>query len=158
MTQFEQKKSGNQVATRDYVTIVIGPQLFGIPVEDVQDVFTPHSITRVPLAPAGVAGVLNLRGRIVTAIDLRHRLAMSPSDGPIAMAVGIEKAGESYGLIIDGVGEVLTLDPARLEAVPENLNPEWRAVSNGIYCLNDKLLVILDVDRLMNFERGVRAA
>ena len=146
-------------ATRDYVTIVIGRQLFGIPVSDVQDVFTPHSITCVPLAPPDVGGVLNLRGRIVTVLDVREKLGLGARLGKApAMAVGIERGDESYGLLIDEVGEVLTLSPSQFEQVPETLDTKWRNVSNGVYRLQDSLLVVLDVDRLISIDRSLRAA
>ena len=94
----------------DFITVYIGDQLFGIPVHLIHDVFTPESITEVPLSGPEIGGMLNLRGRIVTAIDVRHRLGMERRDpSKKCMAVGIEKNGESYGLIIDRVGEVLSL-------------------------------------------------
>src|SRR5262245_60386475 len=92
----------------EYVTVIIGDQLFGLPISRVQDVFVPERLTRVPLSPPEVAGVLNLRGRIVTAIDMRRRLdlAKRPEGQPV-MAVGIEVRNECYGLLVDAVGEVL---------------------------------------------------
>src|SRR5581483_8169565 len=94
--------------TQEYVTATIGEQLFGLPIRRVQDVFMPERVTRVPLAPPEIAGVLNMRGRIVTLIDLRRRLGL-PARAQTAdvMAIGVELRGESYGLLIDAVGEVL---------------------------------------------------
>src|SRR5262245_23612796 len=95
----------------EYVTATIGGQLFGLPIARVQDVFVPDRIARVPLAPPEIAGLLNLRGRVVTTVDMRKRLdlpAPAAADGP-RMAVGIECNGESYGLLIDAIGEVLRL-------------------------------------------------
>jgi purine-binding chemotaxis protein CheW len=150
---------GTGDATQDYITVVIGTQLFGIAVTDVQDVFSPQSITCVPLAPAEVGGVLNLRGRIVTVIDVRGRLGLGTrNDKAPAMAVGIDRGGESYGLMIDEVGEVLTLRAEEIERVPETLDAKWRAVSKGVYQLQDRLMVVLDVERLMSFESALRAA
>ena len=95
-------------ATEGFVTVVTGAQLFGLRLERVRDVFVPRGISRVPLAPPEVAGLLNLRGRIVTAIDLRRRLGLPPrEDGGSPVAVGIEERGELYGLIVDRVGDVL---------------------------------------------------
>src|SRR5437588_5784145 len=94
----------------EYVTVMLDGQLFGLPILRVQDVFMPDRMTRVPLAPPEVAGVLNLRGRIVTAIDMRRRLGLPAlDDGRARMAIGVECKGESYGLLIDVIGEVLKL-------------------------------------------------
>lgn len=133
-----------------YVTVVIGGQLFGLPIERVHDVFMPESITRVPLSRPEIAGVLNLRGRIVTAIDMRRRLHLPARTGEEpAMAVGIEHKGESYGLLIDNVGEVLDLPSNGREPNPVNLDPRWAAISGGVHRLNGQLMVILDVDRVL---------
>ena len=133
-----------------YVTVMIGGQLFGLPIERVHEVFMPESITRVPLSNPQIAGVLNLRGRIVTSIDMRRRLHLPErTDGGHAMAVGIEHKGESYGLLIDNVGEVLTLATSGREPNPVNLDMRWGLVSGGVHRLNGQLMVILDVDRVL---------
>src|SRR5260221_8369337 len=86
----------------EYVTVTLDDQLFGLPISRVQDVFVPDRLTHVPLSPPEIAGVLNLRGRIVTAIDMRCRLGLPPRDGKTpAIAVGIELKSESYGLLVD---------------------------------------------------------
>src|SRR5262245_38617772 len=140
----------------EYVTATIGGQLFGLPIARVQDVFVPDRIARVPLAPPEIAGLLNLRGRIVTAIDMRQRLGLpAAAPGAPRMAVGIEYRGESYGLLIDAVGEVLRLPTASREDNPVNLEPALVRISAGIHRLAGKLLVILDVDRVLDI--GVRA-
>ena len=138
---------------------MVGEQLFGLPILRVQDVFSPERITRVPLAAPEIAGVLNLRGRIVTLIDLRRRLGLGPSDdGAERMAIGVESRGESYGLLIDNVGEVLKLDEAGLEANPVNLEAKLADVSAGIYRLEGQLLVIVDVDRILDIGMRTVAA
>jgi purine-binding chemotaxis protein CheW len=143
---------------RQYVSITIDGQMFGIPVLIVHDVLGPQRITRIPLAPAEVAGSLNLRGRIVTAIDVRLRLGLPKRpvnmDG---MSVVVEHSGEFYSLMVDGVGEVLTLSSAEFERNPATLDPRWRDISLGIYRLQDQLLVILDVNRLLDFTRNEAA-
>src|SRR5499426_2120637 len=107
----------------EFVTVMIGGQLFGLPISRVQDVFMPDRITRVPLASPEIAGVLNLRGRIVTAVDMRRRLGLpARSDGRPPLAVGIELRGESYGLLIDSVGEVMKLADGTREPNPVNLD------------------------------------
>jgi purine-binding chemotaxis protein CheW len=136
---------------KEYVTAAIGGQLFGLPILNVQDVFLPERLTRVPLAPAEIAGVLNLRGRIVTLIDMRCLLGLGARDrNEAVMAVGVDSRGESYGLLIDSVGEVLKLDEAAREPAPVNLEPKLARVCAGIYRLDGQLLVILDVDRVLD--------
>lgn len=146
--------------TIQYVTVIIGGQLFGLPISQVHDVFVPESVTRVPLAAPEVAGVLNLRGRIVTAIDMRKRLHL-PDRGENAqvMAVGIEHKGESYGLVIDQIGEVLRLSNDSMEPNPSNLDKRWAEISGGVHRLDGKLMIILDVGRLFGamFEPMVAA-
>lgn len=142
-----------------YVTVLIGGQLFGLPIHKVHDVFVPESMTRVPLAATEIAGVLNLRGRIVTAINMRRRLSLPPREGEHGiMAVGIEYRGESYGLIIDEVGEVLNLDNAGREPNPANLNPRWAEIAGGVHRLDGRLMVILDVERVLGRMMDQKAA
>ena len=148
------KKTVQGDRTQDFVTVVIAGQTFGIPIEQVHDVFSPQAVTRVPLTLPEIAGVLNLRGRIVTAIDVRSRLGLGPREkGATCMAVGIEHKGEAYGLVIDRVGEVLSLKESEFEANPANLDVRWCAVSNGVYRLEGTLLVVLNVERLLEFGR-----
>ena len=143
----------------EYVTALIGGQLFGLPILRVQDVFAPERLTRVPLAPAEIAGVLNLRGRIVTLIDMRSRLGLGVRENSApAMAIGVESRGESYGLLIDSIGEVLKLDDMACEPNPSNLDPRLASVSTGIYRLDGQLLMILDVDRVLDIEMKAAAA
>ena len=143
----------------EYVTVIIDGQLFGLPISRVQDVFMPHRLTRVPLAPPEIAGVLNLRGRIVTAVDLRRRLGIPPrTDGRPAMAVGIELKGESYGLLIDSVGEVMKLADDAREANPVNLDANLARISAGVHRLDGQLMVILDVDRVLDMTADPVAA
>ncbi len=100
-------------AAEGFVTVVTGGQLFGLRLDRVRDVFVPQGLSAVPLAPPEVAGLLNLRGRIVTAVDLRRRLGLPPrGEGEPTVAVGIEDRGELYGLIADRVGDVLWLKPS----------------------------------------------
>jgi purine-binding chemotaxis protein CheW len=141
--------TGEQVT--EYVTVMIGGQLFGLPISRVQDVFMPDRVTRVPLSAPEIAGVLNLRGRIVTAIDMRRRLGLPPrTDDKPSMAVGIELKGESYGLLIDTVGEVMKLSETTRESNPVNLDARLGRVSGGVHRLDGQLMVILDVDHVLN--------
>ncbi len=141
-------------ATQDFVTMFIAGQMFGIPVLMVQDVLGPQKITRIPLAPKEVAGSLNLRGRIVTAIDVRLRLGLDKSADTASgsgMSVVVDMKGELYSLMVDSVGEVLSLPAASFERNPPTLDPLWREFSAGIYRLDGQLLVVLDVPQLLEF-------
>ncbi|MEI7608966.1 MAG: chemotaxis protein CheW [Rhodospirillaceae bacterium] len=145
----EEQNSGGSM---DFVTMTIANQLFGIPVLQVQDVLGHQRITRIPLAPPEVAGSLNLRGRIVTAIDVRLRLGLPGRDkGKPEMSIVVDLRGELYSLIVDAVGEVLSLSTDDFERNPATLDARWREVSTGIYRLNNQLMVVLDVSRLLNF-------
>jgi purine-binding chemotaxis protein CheW len=143
----------------EYVTFTTAGQLFGLPIEGVQDVFKPSSITRVPLAGPEIAGVLNLRGRIVTAVELRCRLGLGKRDDDSApMAIGIESKGESFGLLVDAVGEVLKLADAEREPNPINLDRNLARVAAGVYRLDGQLLVVLDTDRVLELNPEAAAA
>jgi purine-binding chemotaxis protein CheW len=142
----------------EFVTFTVAGQLFGLPIAQVQDVFKPMNVTRVPLAGLEIAGVLNLRGRIVTAIEMRSRLGAGPRDSTAeAMAIGIEAKGESFGLLVDAVGEVVKLADFELEPNPINLDRKLSVLSLGVYRLDGQLLVVLDIDELLRL-RGETAA
>lgn len=134
----------------EFLTFNIGEQMFGVPVLQVNDVLAPQRITRAPLAPPAIAGIMNLRGRIVTAIDVRNCLGQPrPDSGETGMGVVIERNSELFSLIIDRVGDVLSLPAASLEDIPPTLDGAWRAVASCIHKLENELLVILDTDRLL---------
>lgn len=142
----------------DYVTMLIGDQLFGIPVLQVQDVLNPMPVTRVPLAQPEVSGVLNLRGRIVTAVNVRTRLGLGPlvvdaesKKKAGGMNVVVEHNGELYSLQVDQVGEVMSCPAGDFEAPPQTLDSRWRQIASGVYRLSGKLLIVLDVTQLLNF-------
>jgi purine-binding chemotaxis protein CheW len=133
-----------------FVTLTLADQLCGMPVLAVRDILAEQAITRIPLAPPEIAGSLNLRGRIVTAIDLRRRLNLPAAPAGLArMSVVAEQGGELYALLVDQVSEVLRLPAAACEANPPTLAPDWAAYSAGIYRLQGRLLVVLDVAQLL---------
>jgi purine-binding chemotaxis protein CheW len=143
----------------EYVTAMIGGQLFGLPISRVQDVFMPDRLTRVPLSTSEIAGVLNLRGRIVTVIDMRSRLGLpKANDGKPPMAVGVDLRGESYGLLIDQIGEVLRLAEDSREENPVNLDPRMAKLAGGVHRLDGHLMVVLDVDRVLELASDLMAA
>ncbi len=135
---------------RNFVSVFVAGQLFGIPVLTVQAVLGPQPMTRVPLAPPEVVGSLNLRGRIVTAIDLRTRLGLEPRPaGDGGMNVVVEVGTEMYSLIVDTVGEVESFAAEDREHIPPTLDPRWRQIVDGIYRLDDRLMIIADVAKLI---------
>ena len=142
----------------EYVTAMIGGQLFGLPIARVQDVFMPDRMTQVPLSSPDIAGILNLRGRIVTVIDMRCRLGMvEENSGQPPMAIGIECRGESYGLLIDDIGEVMTLADSMRESNPANLDTRLAQVAGGVIRLASQLLVIVDIDRVLHVSAQIKA-
>jgi purine-binding chemotaxis protein CheW len=143
----------------DYVTVMIGDQILGLPIGRVHDVFIANRITAVPRAPSEIVGLLNLRGRVVTAICLRKRLGQPVKPGTSEdcnacelVAVGIDHGGEAYALIVDAVGEVMRLDQSTFETVPVHLDRHWSALAAGVHRLDARLLVVLDVDAVLKLD------
>ncbi len=140
----------SQADTQMFVTTRIERQLIGIPVRFVRDVLRGQKVTPIPLSPPEVSGSLNLRGRIVTVIDVRRRLRLTEMDlNTKYMFVVVEHKGELYSLMVDHVGDVLTAPTAAIEKVPANLGGAWKEVASGIYKMSDELLVIVDVETLL---------
>ncbi|MFN4087653.1 MAG: chemotaxis protein CheW [Alphaproteobacteria bacterium] len=153
------EREGAEAASGHLISVTVGGQLFGIPVLQAQDVLNPQRIVRIPLAPAAIAGSLNLRGRIVTAIDLRSCLGLPACPDPSAsMSVVTEREGELYSLLVDSVGEVMTLSPDSFEQTPGTLRQLWREVCDGIYRLDGQLLLVLNVGRVLDGLRTADAA
>ena len=141
--------------SKDFVTMSVAGQMFGIPVLHVRDVLGPQRITRVPLAPPEIAGSLNLRGRIVTAVNMRQRLSL-PSDDFVerAMAVVVEHEDEPYSLLVDEVGEVLSLSERQREPNPATLDAKWRQIADGLYRLEGNLLLVLNIGAVLGAIRA----
>ena len=138
-----------------FLTLAVAGQACGVPVLVVRDVLGPQVITRIPLAPPEVAGSLNLRGRIVTAVDLRRRLGLpmrAPDVQP--MSIVVEMAGELYSMLADSVGEVVPLRQEESSANPPTLDPVWRDVSRGVHRRDGQLLIVLDVERVLAIGGG----
>ncbi len=143
----------------EYVTVLMAGQLLGLPISRVHDVYLVNDITAVPLAPPEIAGLLNLRGRVVTAISLRRRLGLNEAAGvERRMTIGIEHQGEAFGLLVDDVGEVLRFDPTDLQPNPVHLDRRWASLSKGVYQVDRRLLIILDVDAVLEFLTEQKAA
>lgn len=131
------------------VTMRIDEQLFGIPVEYVRDVLKDQKVARIPKARAEVAGSINLRGRIVTVLNMRQRLGLHTEYSSRPMFVVVEHKGEPFGLMVDAVSEVLKFPSDEIEKAPPNLAQSWREVSSGVCRLQGSLLVVMDIRALL---------
>ncbi len=139
--------------TQEFVTFRVGDQWLGVPVSIVQEVLLAQRLAVVPLSPPEVAGFLNLRGQIVTAVDVRTRLDMDgePSVGT-AMNVVVRHDDELFSLLVDEVGDVLAVEAGSVEPVPATLDACWRSVSSGIIRRERDLVVVLDSGALLRVE------
>lgn len=140
------------------VTFRVDDLTLGVDVLRVQEVIRHQDMTPVPLAPPVIRGLINLRGQIVTAIDLRRRLGAPPAGaGRPPMNVVVRTADRVVSLLVDDIGDVLEVDEQQREPVPDTLQPPVRDVAAGIVKLPRQLLVVLDVDRTLTL-RAVRSA
>jgi len=143
----------------EFITVSVAGQLLGLPIGRVHDVFVVSEMTKVPLAQVEIAGLLNLRGRVVTAVSLRSRLGLQDTDRiGRRMAVGLEYQGEAYGLLVDEVGEVLKLNPDEMQPNPVHMDRRWVSLSQGVHQLQGKLMIVLDVDAVLAFATEREAA
>lgn len=141
-------------ATKQFSTFEVGGQLLGIGVLDVQDILNPMHITPIPLAGQDVAGLLNLRGRIVTAIDMRQKLGLDRFENRSScMSIVVEKNDELYSLLVDKVRDVIDVPESSYESNPANLEEVWAGISNGVYRLDGEILVAIDVNRLLEYTK-----
>jgi len=137
--------------SKTYSTFYIDDFYFGILTTDVTELTKENEITSVPLAPSEVFGLINLRGRIVTAINMRQRLGMTNTPySPKNITVFLEHKGELFGLLVDGVSDILELDESSFEAPPSNLPHSAKEMILGVYKLSDKLLFILDPAKIID--------
>lgn len=138
-------------AEEQLVTLTIDKQVFGIPILAVQDIVEPLQITPVPLAPSAVAGVMNLRGRIVNVIDLRHCLGdLTYHEIDHQMGVTVEYRHDLYTLLVDAIGDVIAVEQTLIEKPPATLDDTLRQLCHGIIRRKENLLVVLDVDKILD--------
>lgn len=131
-------------------TIKVRAQTFGLPVDCVKTVFHVDAMTPVPLATREIAGLANLRGRIVTVLHLDRCLKVDDDDRPpTTLAVGIEHHGERYALLIDETGDVVTCDEDDRIACPTHVGAQFADATNACYRVGDGFLPILDIDALV---------
>lgn len=145
----------NMSATRQFCTFYLGDQYFGLDVLKVQEIVRQQAMTRVPLAHPMVRGLINLRGQIVTAIDLRQRLGLPACDEscePVNIVVQTDDGAVS--LLVDEISDVLEVDEQQFERPPETLQGATRDLILGVYKLADGLLVILDPELVVTVPEG----
>ncbi len=139
------------MSTRQYCTFHVADLFVGIDVQQVQEVLRQQPMTAVPLAPATVSGLINLRGQIVTAINLRTRLGLGAADAGLPMAnVVIRDRDAAVSLLVDRIGDVLEVDDALCEAAPSTVNDEFRSLLLGAYKLPGQMLLVLDHQRVLD--------
>lgn len=139
--------------SRKFVTMEVAGQLFGIPVLTVQDVLKPQPITHIPLADPEVLGVINLRGRIVSVVDVRKRMGLPDRDAGVShMQVVVHHQEELYSLVVDKVGDVIDLNMDSFQSSPANLPATWRDISLGVYRLKERILLVLNIERFLKHE------
>jgi purine-binding chemotaxis protein CheW len=141
-----------------YSTFFVADLFFGVDVLHVQEVLRFQQMTHVPQAPEVVEGLINLRGQIVTAIDMRRRLGLPPRAGDqTPMNMVVRTADGAVSLLVDEIGDVLDVEAATYERPPDNLDPGARELIRGVYKLKDRLLLVLDAERTVDLAVG-RAA
>ena len=143
------------------ITVTVGGHRFGIPIARVEDVFVATAVTPVPKASAEIVGLLNLRGKVVTAISLAARLGLKAEPvgaGGSMTAIGVGHGGETFGLVVSAVGEVVELPVPRREPVPPHFDARWATLAVGVHQREDGLLVELDVDALLEITPRADAA
>jgi len=143
---------------RQYCTFLLDGLYFGVDVREVQEVIRFHAMTPVPLAPPVVRGLINLRGQIVSAIDLRRRLALREApEGHRPMNVVVNADGAVTSLLVDQIGDVVEVDEDSFEKPPDTLSGPARELIVGAHKLDQRLLLVLDTRRVVAVDRGQAA-
>jgi purine-binding chemotaxis protein CheW len=143
------------VAAKQLCTFHAGGGFFGIPVEQVQEVVKPQPITPVPLAPQVVRGLINLRGQILTALDLRYRLGLGGLGDPKGLMNVVVRTGDSpVSFLVDEIGDVVEVHEDTFEAPPDTLQGEMRELIEGAYKLENRLLLALNTQRTIDISFG----
>ncbi|HTW30691.1 MAG TPA: chemotaxis protein CheW [Candidatus Sulfotelmatobacter sp.] len=138
-------------SSQQFCTFFLDGHFFGTPVPKVQEVIQYQEMTRVPLAPDVISGMINLRGQIVSAIDLRKRLGLPERPaGQLPMNVVVRTTDGAVSLLVDEIGDVIEVEEGMLENPPDTLQDFAREVVRGVYKLSGRLLLALDIDRLVD--------
>jgi purine-binding chemotaxis protein CheW len=142
---------------RQYATFFVDGLFFGVEVLQVQEVLRYQEMTRVPLAPEVVEGLINLRGQIVTALDMRRRFKLRARPQELMpMSMVVRTADGAVSLLVDEIGDVVEVQAESFERPPENLEGVARELIRGVYKLKDRLLLVLDTERTVEVGHGER--
>jgi len=145
--------------TSQFCTFYLDKLLFGVELKGVQEVIRTLEMTKVPLAPEVVSGLINLRGQIVTAVDLRRRLELDPAPPDMQpMNVVVRSEDGAVSLLVDEIGDVVEVDETSFEPPPETLRGSVRAMIVGVHKLNDRLMLVLDIERACHMADLTKAA
>ena len=149
----EQQKMDHQLDYQNqYVSFWVDNQLLGVPVNAVQEVLNPQTIARTPHARPEISGLLNLRGQIVTAINLRKRMGLPDREGEQkSMNVVLQHKDESFSILVDEVGDVINVPSETMEPVPHTLEAHWKTITRGVFRLDERLFIILNVEAILTF-------
>jgi purine-binding chemotaxis protein CheW len=149
------RKSDRAQAGAQFSTFFVADLFFGVDVLRVQEVLRFQPMTRVPQAPKVIEGLINLRGQIVTAIDMRRRLGLpARADGQTPMNMVVRTDEGAVSLLVDEIGDVLDVDESTYERPPENLDRAARELIDGVYKLKDRLMLVLDTERTVDLAVG----
>ncbi|MFM2125835.1 MAG: hypothetical protein RL328_2286 [Acidobacteriota bacterium] len=151
----DQRQPASEATASQYCTFVVSGMYFGIDVRHVQEVMRAQEVTAIPQAPDVIAGLINLRGQIVTAIDMRQRLGLTGRESsvpPMNMVVRTDDGAAS--LLVDEIGDVLDVDSSAFERIPDNLPSEHRELIRGVCKLNGRLLLVLDAERALELSQN----
>lgn len=142
--------------TQRFCTFFLQDQFLGVPVQEVQEVNRYQEMTRVPLAPAVIRGLINLRGQIVMVIDLRRRFGMDERpDSQLPMNIVVRAKEGAVSLLVDDIGDVLELEEQKLKTPPETLQGSARDLVRGVYMLQNRLMLVLDTERAVGNEKSI---
>ncbi len=143
--------NAGQAGSSELLTCRVGKQWIGLQVAQVREVVTPQPCTQMPLSLDAVMGLINLRGRVITQLDVRKVIGLPEREDSKHYRVAIVESitGEDFGLVIDEVGEVIELDPDRYEKTPKTLDLIWRNVSEGVLKQDDRVVVLVNVERFI---------
>jgi purine-binding chemotaxis protein CheW len=134
-----------------YLTVKIGDQLFGFPVLHLRDIFKSLEITPIPLAPRAILGSINLRGKVVTVIDLRLKFYPNINiEDRDSMHIAVSLGQELLSFVVDSVGDVVNIPKSKFDPLPSTLEQHWRDISEGVCQFNDSLIIRLNMEHLLD--------